>query len=87
MTIADTSTAVSRFVSFLDNDGRIALAGALHDAATQHFVWMDEYRAHVAETAETAETRDEAIEYHRAHWRDLGDAAEYVSRLVIFERV
>lgn len=87
MTIADTSAAVSRFVSFLDNDGRVALAGALYDAATQHFTWMEQYRGFEAPTAETVETRDEAIAYHRAHWQDLGDAAAYVSRLIVFEPV
>jgi hypothetical protein len=84
---ATTSATVSGFVSFLDNDGRIALAGALYDAATQHFTWMEEYRGFEPETAETAETRDQAIAYHRAQWQDLGDAAEYVSRLVVFEPV
>lgn len=81
------SATVSGFVSFLDNDGRIALAGALYDAATQHFAWMDEYRSFEPGTAELVETRDAAIAYHRAQWQDLGDAAAYVSRLVIFEPV
>jgi hypothetical protein len=85
--IANTSSAVSRFVSFLDNDGRVALASALYDSATQHFTWMSEYQAHEPATAEVAETCQQAIEYHRAHWRDLGDAADYVSRLVIFEPI
>lgn len=75
--LADTSTAVSQFVSFLDNDGRVALAGALYDASSQHWTWMEEYRR-----ADGDHT--EAIEYHRKHWRDLGDAAEYVSKLVVF---
>jgi len=69
------TTATAAFVGFLDNDGRIALSGALYDASSQEWQWMQDYRSD-----------PEAYEYHRKRWDDLGRAAEYVSRLIVFER-
>jgi len=73
---ANLTSALSPLVSHLDNDGRLALLGAVRDAASEHFDWMERYPY-----------GNEGRQYHRDHWRELDDTARWLEPLVKYETV
>lgn len=63
--------ALQATVTFMDDDARATLSGALYDAGSQEWDWMQEHR-----------NDGEAYAYHRERWGALRDAAAYVAALV-----
>ena len=73
---ANLTAALNAIVTHLDNEGRMALLGAVRDAASEHFDWAERYPYGA-----------EGRAYHRDHWRELDDTARWLEPLVKYETV